>query len=82
MNARRRSEEAENLFGDTSPSKHLRPIELCEVWTWQGLEAKRCSRCGCTPDAPCTVALEEGCGEGACVPAGVYDATLCSRCTP
>jgi hypothetical protein len=58
----------------------IKPVVLKETWTWHGLEARRCPRCSCTPDAPCTVVLSEGAGLGTCVPSGAYDLEACSRC--
>lgn len=42
--------------------------------------ARACPQCKCNPDRPCTVVLDHDCGTGACVPAGLYDATTCSEC--
>lgn len=51
-----------------------------QAWpTWRG-EAVRCPVCSCTPDKPCEVVLDDECGTGACVPAGVFEWPRCSRC--
>lgn len=51
-----------------------------EVVSRWGPEAKRCPRCKCIPGlTPCTIVLRNGCGEGDCVPAGVFYET-CSAC--
>ncbi len=47
--------------------------------TWPA-DAKACPRCRCTPDAPCVVALEDGCGAASCAPAGIYRFRVCSAC--
>jgi len=43
-------------------------------------DGRRCNTCGCTPDKPCTLELLDGCGEGICVPAGVYGFKRCTAC--
>lgn len=40
----------------------------------------RCPACGCVPEAPCAIVLADGCGDGACVPAGVAGLSRCSAC--
>lgn len=47
---------------------------------WPGAHA--CPACGCVAGRPCTVVLPDGCGEGSCVPAGVYGLHTCSACGP
>ncbi len=48
--------------------------------TWP-VGAKTCGACFCNPDKPCTVRLDDGCGTGCCVPAGVFGMQKCSACT-
>ena len=43
--------------------------------------ARACPACRCTPDAPCTVVLDDRCGEASCAPAGLYDLPTCSACS-
>jgi len=54
------------------------PAQLPQ-YTWLP-GARPCPRCRCTPDAPCTVLLDDGGGEGTCVPAGVFNIPTCSNC--
>lgn len=42
--------------------------------------ARRCPRCGCTPDQPCAVTLDDGAGEAQCLAAGVFGLPVCSAC--
>lgn len=55
-------------------------LALRNKWTWGPFIAAKCPRCGCTPERPCTIVLEDGCGEAACAPAGAYGWKVCSRC--
>lgn len=54
------------------------PDHLPQPTTWP--EARYCPGCGCTPAAPCWLELENGCGEGHCVPAGAFGFKRCSSC--
>jgi hypothetical protein len=42
--------------------------------------ARRCPRCGCTPDKPCAITLPDELGAGSCVPAGVHAFASCTGC--
>lgn len=43
--------------------------------------ARECPRCSCGPGKPCVIQLDRGCGEGFCVPAGVFGMETCSACS-
>ena len=53
---------------------------LLKCWTWGPYVVTECPECRCTPDRPCTIALEDDCGEAACVPPGAYGLPACSKC--
>ena len=53
---------------------------LLHQWTWGPYVVHECPSCRCTPDRPCTIALEDDCGEAACVPPGAYGLPACSKC--
>ena len=53
---------------------------LLKCWTWGRWVVTECPECRCTPDRPCTIALEDDCGEAACVPPGAYGLPACSKC--
>jgi len=62
------------------------PSSRCHA-TWRDLQAppppregRRCPGCACTPDRPCLVTLDDECGDGQCVPAGVLGLETCSAC--
>lgn len=42
--------------------------------------ARACPGCFCSPDAPCEVVLDDGCGTAVCCPAGLFDLKKCSVC--
>jgi len=71
-----RSSEGLGLHALEPRKSFTKPIVLKEAWSW----GERCPSCKCTPDEPCTVVLEDGCGEGSCVPAGAFDLPTCSAC--
>jgi hypothetical protein len=53
--------------------------------TWKDVPEKipdyrQCPGCGCTLKRPCVTALPDGCGEGSCVPAGMFGFQKCSTC--
>jgi hypothetical protein len=41
---------------------------------------RQCPACGCVPGSPCVLVLPNGCGEGRCVPAGMYGFKRCTAC--
>jgi hypothetical protein len=55
------------------------PVKL-NTWTWGSWVAVCCPHCGCDPDKPCTIVLEDECGTATCVPAGPYGKARCSSC--
>lgn len=54
-------------------------IRLLASWAYGLWTARRCRACGCTPDAPCVVAISPD-ESGVCVPAGAYGMRVCSGC--
>ena len=57
-----------------------RKTVLLKRWTWGRWVVTACPSCGCTPDKPCRIILDEECGEAACVPSGAYGSIGCSAC--
>lgn len=51
-----------------------------EVPDAQWPDGRRCGGCGCAPDKPCLIELPDGCGEGSCVPAGMFGFKRCTGC--
>ena len=54
-------------------------IVLLDKWTWGPWEAYRCPKCGCDPDHPCEIVLDDG-SKGCCAPAGAFGQTSCTSC--